>query len=35
MNKCEWQSEDILRDLRMYGDAVTSIKSSVSFADEI
>ena len=33
MNECEWQSEDVLGDLRMHGDAVTSVKSSVSFVD--
>ena len=33
MNECERQSEDVLGDLRMHGDAVTSVNSSVSFAD--
>ena len=30
MNECE---RDVLGDLRMHGDAVTSVISSVSFAD--
>lgn len=34
MNECEWQSEDVLGDLRMDGDAVTSVKLSVSFTDK-
>ena len=33
MNECERLSEDVLGDLRMHGDAVTSVNSSVSFAD--
>ena len=33
MNECEWQSEDVLGDLRMHGDAISSVKSSVFFAD--
>ena len=33
MNECERQSGDVLGDLRMHGDAVTFINSSVSFAD--
>ena len=32
-NECQRQSEDVLGDLRMHGDAVTSVNSSVSFAD--
>ena len=33
MNECERQSGDVLGDLRMHGDAATSVNSSVSFAN--
>ena len=31
MNECQRQSEDVLRDLQMHGDVVTSVNLSVSY----